>query len=256
MLNRLKGVFILLPLLVVLFIGGLPLYITAFTLSILGIYEVYSSFHSKNINPIYNIGYLFIFCLFITNSFGYSYKLIVVFSLFLLVTSTIYILYLKRNIIDVAVTLLGIMYVAIPFQMIVLMHKQSTFKPNLTFIVFIIAFSTDIFAYFSGKLFGKHKLIPHVSPNKTIEGSLGAIVGTTLAITLYSILFGLNLNIFIPLAVIGSIFAQLGDLFASSIKRFNGLKDFGHLIPGHGGIIDRFDSILFVTPLLYAILIF
>lgn len=255
MFNRLKGGFILFPLLAVLFLGGFPLYITALILSFLGIKEVYHSFYLKSIYPLHIIGYLFTFSLFIINTFNVSYTYMIPISLLLIVIATIYILFYRRNIIDVAITALGIIYVAIPFQMIVMMHKQSPFQPNITFLIFLIAFSSDIFAYFSGKLFGKHKLIPHISPNKTIEGSLGAIFGTTLVVTLYSIIFGLNLNLLIPLSIIGSILAQLGDLFASSIKRYNGLKDFGNLIPGHGGIIDRFDSILFVSPMLFSAII-
>lgn len=255
MSSRLKGVLILLPLLGVLFLGNLPLYIAALILSILGLNEVYSSFKSKDIKPIFTLGYIFSYFLFIVNTFGYSEKLIVASFILLLFISTIYLLYFNRNVIDVAVTLLGIFYVVIPFQMIVMMYNQSPFQPNITFLLFIIGFSTDIFAYFSGKFFGKHKLIPNISPNKTIEGSLGAILGTIIVVSVYSLYFNLNTHILIPIALIGSVFAQLGDLFASSIKRYNNLKDFGNLIPGHGGIIDRFDSILFVSPLLYTIFI-
>ena len=115
-------------------------------------------------------------------------------------------------------------------------------------IIFIISFSSDTFAYFAGNLFGKHKLIPDVSPNKTIEGSIGAILGTILTTYIYLRLFNMN-NVFydIALAVVGSILAQCGDLVASRIKRDLKIKDYGKIFPGHGGVMDRFDSVILVS---------
>ena len=117
-------------------------------------------------------------------------------------------------------------------------------------LVIIGAWVSDVFAYFTGVLFGKHKLIPEVSPKKTIEGSVGAIVFTTVATVLLGILAtaftGVKSNILV-LALSGpvlSVAGQIGDLFASIVKREHGVKDYGDILPGHGGIMDRFDSIL------------
>lgn len=116
-------------------------------------------------------------------------------------------------------------------------------------LIFIIAFSTDSFAYLVGISLGKHKLIPDVSPKKSIEGAIGGIVATVIITTLYLSYFGIGiLPIDLILGFTGSIIAQCGDLVASRIKRDTGIKDFGHLIPGHGGIIDRFDSVILVAP--------
>jgi len=123
-------------------------------------------------------------------------------------------------------------------------------------LVFIGAWITDTFAYFSGVLFGKHKLIPHVSPKKTVEGSIGG----TLFCILSFVLFGVILNRFfsfhvdyLALCVSGlvvAIVSQIGDLCMSVIKRERGIKDYGNLFPGHGGMMDRFDSILAVAAVL------
>ena len=121
-------------------------------------------------------------------------------------------------------------------------------------LIFIIAFITDIFAYFAGYLFGKHKLIPKVSPKKTIEGSIGGILGSTLVCLGFGYYFNLNLTMIILLGFFGSIIAQMGDLFASSIKRYVGIKDYGKLIPGHGGVLDRFDSVILVAPFVYSVI--
>ena len=112
---------------------------------------------------------------------------------------------------------------------------------------------TDIFAYFTGMLIGKHKLIPEVSPKKTVEGSIGGIAFCTLAFIAYAyivkIFFNTELNVlFLAIsAIIVSVISQMGDLIMSLIKREYGIKDYGKLFPGHGGVLDRFDSILAVT---------
>lgn len=119
--------------------------------------------------------------------------------------------------------------------------------------VFIGAWISDIFAYFTGRLFGKHKLIPEVSPKKTVEGSIGAIVFTTLLMLLYGFIVSLATDFVPNYLVLGisapvlSVVGQIGDLFASLVKRERGVKDYGKLLPGHGGIMDRFDSILTVS---------
>ena len=127
-------------------------------------------------------------------------------------------------------------------------------------LVFICAWTTDTGAYFTGKAFGRHKLIPKVSPKKTVEGAFGGVITASLCCLLY--LFILNsleithmsdlgyISIFI-LGVCASLFSQLGDLGASSIKRDCAAKDFGNILPGHGGILDRFDSVIYITPVIY-----
>ena len=126
-------------------------------------------------------------------------------------------------------------------------------------LIFVGAWITDIFAYFVGRLLGKHKLIEDVSPKKTVEGSIGGIVFCTLSF----VVFGIVINSFfsgnaglIPLAVCGfiaSIVSQIGDLIMSVIKRHYGIKDYGKLFPGHGGMLDRFDSVLAVSLALGAV---
>jgi phosphatidate cytidylyltransferase len=127
-------------------------------------------------------------------------------------------------------------------------------------LVFIAAWITDIFAYFCGVLFGRNKLIPHVSPKKTIEGSIGGIVFCTLSFALYGLLvsrftdYSANYILMIMCGIILSVVSQIGDLIMSVIKRYYNIKDYGKLIPGHGGVLDRFDSIIAVSLVLYVIL--
>lgn len=122
--------------------------------------------------------------------------------------------------------------------------------------LFIGAWMTDVFAYFTGRLFGKHKLIPDVSPKKTVEGSIGGTVFCVLGFVVYAIIlregFSIQVSVWMC-AIIGflsAIVSQIGDLSMSVIKRHYGIKDFGKLLPGHGGILDRFDSIMPVAVVL------
>jgi phosphatidate cytidylyltransferase len=126
-------------------------------------------------------------------------------------------------------------------------------------LIFFGAWFTDIFAYFCGMLLGKHKLIPDVSPKKTVEGSIGGIFFATLSFLIYGIItntyFGTHSNLyFLCIAgVVVSVLSQIGDLLMSHIKRHYGIKDYGSIFPGHGGMLDRFDSILAVAIGLAAI---
>lgn len=117
----------------------------------------------------------------------------------------------------------------------------------------LIVWSTDTGAYFIGRQFGKHKLAPHVSPNKTVEGFIGGIVSAIIIAGGFFYLMNLsgNIGLVILALIVLSIFGQLGDLVESALKRFYGVKDSGKILPGHGGILDRFDSLLFVLPLLH-----
>ena len=127
---------------------------------------------------------------------------------------------------------------------------------------FILSFACDTFAFFAGKALGKHKLAPKVSPNKTVEGSIGGMLGNIVCGLLFAFVMdhffeaGIGYGAMALLAFLCSIVAQLGDLSFSLIKREFGIKDYGHLFLAHGGVLDRFDSVLFVTPVVELVLHF
>ncbi len=166
----------------------------------------------------------------------------------------------KINTSDISTVFMTTVYITVAFTSIIKLRDVANIGGYIYLYIFIGAWVTDTFAYFSGRFFGRHKLIPKVSPKKTVEGSLGGIIFCALAFVLYSFIleraYGLSPNyvlIFIIGAII-SVISQLGDLAASAIKRNYGIKDFGSLFPGHGGVLDRFDSILAVTPILFMLI--
>lgn len=157
---------------------------------------------------------------------------------------------------DIAVTMLGIVY--IPFLLsFIFMVRIMDYGYELTWLIFIGTFTSDIFAYFTGKFFGKKKLLPEISPHKTVAGGIGGISGSVVCTTIYGIFYinnsGLYLGVlnYLIVGLLCGIIAQLGDWAASAIKRSAGIKDFGNIMPGHGGILDRIDSLLFVAPAVY-----
>ena len=172
------------------------------------------------------------------------------------VMSALYIFKIEEHKIeDALATIVGIVYVELFLYHVVLIEESP--YPILKWMVFITAFSTDIFAYFTGYFLGKHKLCPTLSHKKTIEGAVGGTIGTIILSCLFGYFFldGQWLTM-IPLGILGAVFAQLGDLTASAFKRKMGIKDYGNLIPGHGGIMDRFDSVIFTAPLVYCFIEF
>lgn len=150
----------------------------------------------------------------------------------------------------------------IPFLLSALVRIRVTnHGPFHILIPFLLAFMSDSGAYFAGRFLGKHKLAPVISPNKTVEGVVGGIAAAILGMILYcailDLAFGFTVSYLnaIGYGVAGSLAAVFGDLSFSAIKRQTGIKDYGNLIPGHGGVLDRFDSMTMVAPLAEAFLI-
>lgn len=169
----------------------------------------------------------------------------------------------KFNIMNAAVTLFGILYIGLSFSHLLLLRFTDpsvyitsvfgslSFGTAFLWIAFIGTWANDTFAFFVGSRFGKNKLCPQVSPGKTIEGAIGGIVGSILVVVLLGWLFKISLIHSAILGLLVGIVAPIGDLSESAVKRFTGVKDSGKLLPGHGGVLDRFDSIMFAVPTVY-----
>ncbi len=156
----------------------------------------------------------------------------------------------KFRFIDAALTLGGIFFIPFMLSFLVLIRNMPGGESSI-WLVFIGAWSADTFAYFAGRKFGKRKLIPEISPKKTVEGSIAGFAASVVLVSLYGFLSISPQLHFLIIGIITGIVSQLGDLAASAVKRYAGVKDYGGILPGHGGIMDRFDSIIFIAPLIY-----
>ena len=150
------------------------------------------------------------------------------------------------------VGMLGVVYISCLLSYLVLL-RDSDFGNLLVLFLLAVVWITDTSAYYVGKNFGKTKLLPLVSPNKTVEGAIGGLAGGLIASVAFKIFFFSTLTFFdaLFLPLILSATSQMGDLFESFVKRWAGVKDMGSLIPGHGGMLDRIDGLLFAAPVLY-----
>ena len=156
------------------------------------------------------------------------------------------------DMIRVGKVIVGIMYIPLLLSHFILIRQTSS-GVYWIFFILVLAFSGDIAAYYVGSRMGKTKLLPKVSPGKTVEGTIGLVVGSIAGALLFRQLFFPLLPVphAVIMALVGSIAGQLGDLCESVLKRTAGVKDSGAMLPGHGGILDRLDCLMFITPFVY-----
>ncbi|HHW56581.1 MAG TPA: phosphatidate cytidylyltransferase [Clostridia bacterium] len=232
--------------------GGTLLTIALVLISILGLNEFYNATKNIGVRPVKIFGYIATIVLYFLDGKIAGLDILVLIGMmlfFLFLTNK------KYNLKDYALTLMGIIYIPLLFMYIQKLRELPE-GMYIVWFVFVVSWMTDTFAYFTGKFLGNHKLAPTLSPKKTIEGSIGGIIGSLISSFIFVWLFpqtNVSLYVAILIGLFGSIIAQCGDLIASFIKRNCYIKDFGNTIPGHGGILDRFDSILFVSPFIYFI---
>lgn len=255
---------ITLPVLAIILIFSNTIIMDIFTaiIACISMYEYFHCFKSTNkANPSQYLGY--IYCILIAFTHFVDERLLTSIIIAIIPVSLVVLfaeLVLskgKKTVKDIAVTMLGICY--IPLMLIYLSLVRDMELDHglngkiLIWFVLIASWGSDIFAYFIGRHFGKHKLTA-VSPNKTVEGAVAGVVGAILFGILFAILcntiwgVGINYLLIGCIMAVLSIVGQIGDLAASSIKRYCEIKDFSELIPGHGGMLDRIDSIIFVLP--------
>lgn len=243
--------------------GKVPFTILVLAMAIVGFYEILKM---KGISIFSVPGFLGLVTLIllvipkdwsekVVELIGYSSNLMVVYGLMMLLL--IYVVLVKNKITfdEVGFILLGAFYVGLGFHYLI-----ETRNVGLEYVVYclLVVWTTDSGAYFVGRKLGKNKLWPEISPKKTIEGFIGGIV--------IAVIFAVGMQLIYPFAngyislvlvtIFASIIGQMGDLVESAIKRHFDVKDSGNILPGHGGILDRFDSLLFVVPLLHFLHLF
>lgn len=258
----LSGVILLPIVLFLIYYGKLPLIIALFVVTIIGLYEFYKAvrindFGLKLLTGLLTVG---VYVSFIVGTYDYMHLIILAFIIGCLFIFAMK--YPKIRMEHLALIVFGVVYIVFLLSHIVLVRSETMHGNWMVWMIFVIAFGSDSSAYFVGVNFGKHKLVPKLSPNKTIEGAIGGIIGAGIL----SAIFGLIMYSYGPLSdlteiipfffigVVGSMISQLGDLVGSAMKRQTQIKDFGKIIPGHGGILDRLDSILLTAPYIYIVI--
>lgn len=235
--------------------GGIPFIILTYLIASIGLFEILKM---KRINLFSLPGYISLLLLWILllpqqylkvlTDIDYT-KMELFFLVVLLFLTYTVVTKNKFTFEDVGFSVLGTLYVGLGFYYFI-----ETRDAGLTYILYslFIIWATDSGAYFIGKAIGKRKLWPEISPNKTVEGSLGGVISALVVAVLFIVFTDIDVSLFKLLVVtmILSVFGQIGDLVESALKRHFNVKDSGNLLPGHGGILDRFDSLLFVWPLL------
>ena len=195
---------------------------------------------------------------FVTSIHAFLLAAAAVFTLYLLYLFAVAVLRQGRmHFAEVAEVFTGVLYITLSFASLSLLRHKTPEGGYLYLLVFFGAWVTDTFAYFTGRFFGKHKLNPVISPKKTVEGSIGGILFCMISFVLFGIVmqFGKwHFTVHYPLLLLSgllcSVVSQVGDLITSLIKREHGVKDYGKIFPGHGGVLDRFDSVLAISPVL------
>lgn len=243
-------------------VGELPFTIFMSVLSIFGLYELLKVRETKKKFPLVLKIFAYLltcyFCLYNTSSIEFINKFdyrVMAGIIFIFLSPMVFINDSEKYNLNDALFLIGsVLFIGLSFNLIIITRNY-----DITYIIYLLLITTitDTFALFTGSLIGKHKLCPKISPKKTVEGLIGGtIMGTFVATVFYNTIISSTVPLVtvIMLTFVLCLIGQLGDLVFSSIKRYYDVKDFSNLIPGHGGILDRFDSLIFVV-LAFTILI-
>ncbi len=240
--------------------GGPVLFAFALLISLIGYWEFLKVFElEKKLPGILGLIFVPIYYAAIYNLSVSAALLPVVLVLFLMVLMGVYVFtFPKFRTEEIMAAFFGFVYVVVMLSFLYQVRMtpvEGEVTSVVYWLVFICSWGCDTCAYVVGMLFGKHRLAPVLSPKKSIEGAVGGVVGSALLGYVYGIFFSGMPVIFAILCAAGAVVSQIGDLAASAIKRNHNIKDYGHLIPGHGGILDRFDSVIITAPLIYALML-
>lgn len=257
-----SGIFLVIILALTLYLGGDITLIVIGGVSLIGMYELFRVYQIEKCILGY-ISYLMAILYYAALSFDYLEGYLMMFCGLIMLLMAAYVFrYPKYQVDQVVIAFFGVFYVAI---MLSYVYRLRTLPIGgyLVVLIFLSSWGCDTLAYCTGMLIGKHKMSPLLSPKKTIEGAIGGLIGAMLLGWIYSILIVDHIHVEYPITTLfplvcggGAIVSMIGDLAASAIKRNHNMKDYGRLIPGHGGILDRFDSMIFTAPVIFYLLLF
>lgn len=239
--------------------GGYILAATLLVTSLIGVFELYrvAKVQKKDDVLLACIGYLGVISHYVLLVCGLSAYSMINLIFVLVALMFVYVFtYPKYHADQIMAAFFGVVYVGVMLSYI-FQTRQGTDGAFLVWLIFLCSWGCDTCAYCVGMLIGKHKMSPVLSPKKSVEGAVGGVVGAALLGALYAAIVGKYMQaespvlVFAVICAVGALISMVGDLAASAIKRNHEIKDYGKLIPGHGGILDRFDSVIFTAPIIY-----
>lgn len=253
----LSGIVLVVLALVFIIAGGYVLLGATLVISLIGMFEFYRVFQMEK-SPLAFAGYAAAVLFYADLEWKFLPDAVILLLAFMIVLLFIYVFaYPKYRAVQIMASFFGLFYVA---AMLSCVYRTRMLEKGLylTFLIFLCSWGCDTCAYCVGKLAGKHKMSPVLSPKKSIEGAIGGVLGAALLTALYSSVFrgpmgigGKEIIILAVISAVGALISMVGDLAASAVKRNYDIKDYGKLIPGHGGILDRFDSMIITAPIIY-----
>ena len=246
----LSGIVLVIIAFATIFLGGDVLFATLLIISLIGVSELYKVVKIEKA-PLGIVGYIGVVAYYFLIRAQKKEDLMMFAIILLILVMAVYVFAFPKYVSEQVMTAyFGVFYVAIMLSYI---YQTRLLKDGLFLVglVFLCSWGCDTCAYCVGVLIGKHKLAPILSPKKSIEGAIGGVVGAALLGAAYGALLGKYTAAFALICFVGGIISMIGDLAASAIKRNHEIKDYGKLIPGHGGILDRFDSVIFTAPVIY-----
>ena len=250
----LSGIVLVLLALMTIGSGGWVLFCTALLLSLIGMVELFRALGIRKEgkpDTLELLGYVGVAVYYVCIGFLPEQVRWIGILLALMVILAYYVFAFPRcEIRNVMEVVFSILYVGVMLSCVWQIRMMETGK-YLVWLVFLAAWGSDTCAYCAGMLWGKHKMTPVLSPKKTIEGAVGGLAGAAVLGLLYGFFTTRRVVIYMLICLIGAAVSMIGDLAASAVKRQVGVKDFGTLIPGHGGVLDRFDSVIFTAPVIY-----
>ena len=253
----LSGIVLVVAAFVLLFAGGDILLVSTLVISWIGMFELYRIFQIQKAAPGI-LGYLAAAVYYANLRFDFLTDIMAFVLGYLILLMFVYVFtYPKYRTEQLLAAFFGVFYVAVMLSFV----WQTRMLPaggHLVWLVFLCSWGCDTCAYCVGVLIGKHKMSPKLSPKKSVEGAVGGVAGAALLAVLYGLAFQkamgtepVHILIMAAICAAGALISMVGDLTASAIKRNSEVKDYGTLSPGHGGILDRFDSVIFTAPLIY-----